>query len=171
MADHYGSLAGASAYIATLANGAAWAGSSDEARTSALARASRSLDGVYGARFPGTKTGRRAQSLAWPRTGALDHCTGETIPANDVPAEIEHAAYALALAELRTPGATSPEVTPGRLVKRQKVEGLEREFFGAGDGAQTSAEAMRPVNMMVEDALRCLLVKASGGASVCVVRV
>lgn len=170
MADHYGTLVAAAAYIATLANGARWAAANDGDRTNALIRASRSLDGIYGANFPGTKTGGRAQEREWPRTGAEDQCTGEALHDNEVPAEVEHAAYALALVELITPGATSPSFTPGTVMKREKVDALERERFGPNDGVSFSLADMRPQFAAVEDALRCLLVKAQGGGSVCVLR-
>lgn len=171
MADLYGNLPGALAYHEARGN-AAWSatGVTDPQRTAALVRASSALDGIYGSRFAGHKTGARAQALAWPRTGAFDHCAGEDIPSHEVPQEVVNAAYELALAELQAPGSSSPTVTPGRLVRRQKVDTIEREFFGPGDGAPGSADAMRPVLMAVEDALRCVL-SPSGGASVDLLRV
>lgn len=170
MADFYGTISDADAYIATLANGAAWPDASEADRTNALTRASRSMDGIYGARFPGSKTGGRAQTLAWPRTGASDQCTNETIPDDEVPVEIERATYVLALAELVTPGATSPSFTPGAVMKREKMDVMERERFGPNDGVSLSLEDMRPQFAAVEDALRCLLTKGQGGGSVCVLR-
>lgn len=170
MADMYGTTADATTYHADRGN-AAWsaAGITDAQRTAALVRASGALDGIYGGRFPGRKTGGRAQALAWPRTGARDACADEDIPDDEIPVQIENAAYELALAELVRPGSSSPTVTPGRVVKRQKVDTIEREFFSASDGASMSADAMRPVMMAVEDALRCVLVPAS--ASVDLLRV
>ncbi len=170
MADFYGALDSASAYHADRGN-AAWSASgvTDAQRTAALVRASGALDGIYGSRFPGYKTGGRVQSLAWPRTGARDACANEDIPDDEIPVQVENAAYELALAELVRPGSSSPTVTPGRVVKRQKVEGIEREFFSASEGAAMSPDAMRPVLMAVEDALRCILVPVS--ASVDLLRV
>jgi len=165
MADFYGTLEGAAAYHDARGN-AAWsaAGVTDSQRTAALVRASAALDGIYGPRFPGHKAGGRTQALAWPRTGAFDRCAGEDIPDDEIPQAVVSAAYELALAELQAPGSSSPTITPGRLVKRQKVEGIEREFFGPSEGVSGSADAMRPVLMAVEDALRCILVPASGGS-------
>lgn len=162
MADFYGTLAGAATYHADHGN-AAWsaAGVTDDQRTAALVRASAALDGQYGGQFPGVKTGGRTQALAWPRTRARDACADEDIPDDEIPQAVESAAYELALAELVRPGSSSPTVTPGRVVKRQKVEGVEREFFSASEGASMSPDAMRPVLMAVEDALRCILVPAS----------
>lgn len=162
MADIYGTLAGATTYHDVRGNDA-WskAGVTDVQRTAALVRASSSLDGQYGSQFAGTKTGGRTQVLAWPRKGARDRCAEEDIPSGEIPQSVINAAYELALAELVRPGASSPTVTPGRVVKRQKVDTIEREFFSATDGASMSPDAMRPVLMAVEDALRCVLVPAS----------
>ncbi|WP_144223462.1 DnaT-like ssDNA-binding protein [Mesorhizobium amorphae] len=162
MAEIYGTLAAATTYHADRGNDA-WAapGVTDAKRTAALVRASSSLDGQYGAQFPGTKTGGRTQVLAWPRKGARDHCADEAIPDTEIPQAVINAAYELALAELLKPGDSSPTVTPGRVVKRQKVDTIEREFFSAAEGASTSLDAMRPVLLAVEDALRCILVPTS----------
>lgn len=170
MADIYGTLAGATTYHADRGN-AEWAkaGVTDVQRTAALVRASSSLDGQYGSRFPGTKTGGRTQALAWPRKGARDRCAEEDIPSDEIPQAVINAAYELALAELLRPGSSSPTVTPGRVVKRQKVDTIEREFFSASEGTSMSPDAMRPVLTAVEDALRCVLVPAS--ASVDLVRI
>ncbi len=165
MADHYGDLPGAAAYHDARGN-TAWsaAGVTDPQRVAALVRASSALDGIYGDRFAGRKTGGRTQALAWPRTGAFDHCAGEDIPSDEIPQEVVNAGYELALAELLQPGSSSPTVTPGRLVKRQKVDTIEREFFGPNDGVPSAADDMRPMLMSVEDALRCILRPASRGA-------
>lgn len=161
---HYGTLSGALAYHAAHGN-TAWSSvtATDEQRTIALTRASATLDGQYGLRFPGRKTGGRAQALAWPRTGASDRCAGEDVAADEVPLEIESAAYEIALAELTGQGKTAPTVTPGRMTKVEHVDVIEREFFGPADGVPVSADAMRPVLTTVEDLLRCLLLPASGG--------
>lgn len=171
MADHYGDLPGAAAYHDARGN-AAWsaAGVTDPQRAAALVRASSALDGIYGNRLAGRKTGGRTQVLAWPRIGAHDYCADEDIPSDEIPLEVVNAAYELALAELQAPGSSSPTVTPGRLVKRQKVDTIEREFFGPGDGVSGTPDDMRPVLTAVEDALRCVLSR-SGGASVDILRV
>lgn len=160
--DHYGTLAGALAYHQARGNGA-WldAEKTEAQRTAALIRASGSLDGVYGERFDGRKAGGRVQPLAWPRIGARDHCADEAIPDDEIPQGVINAAYELALAELVMPGASAPSVTPGRVTKREKVDVIEREFFGSDAGV--SADDMRPVLTAVEDALRCLLSSGGGG--------
>ncbi|MFK3965683.1 DnaT-like ssDNA-binding protein [Ensifer adhaerens] len=151
----YGTLAGALAYHEDRGNVAWSAGTvTDPQREAALLRASEALDGIYGPRFPGKKA-TRTQERAWPRVGAVDHCADEPIPEGDTPAEIETAAYALALAELQSPGSSTPTLTLGKSVKRQKVGNIEREFFSPA--VPITLESLRPVLTAVEDALRCIL--------------
>lgn len=157
MAEYYGSLAAALSYHEARGN-AAWtaAGVDDQKREAALLRSSEALDGIYGPRFPGKKA-TRAQVRAWPRVGAVDHCSGEDIPEDETPVEVETATYALALAELTSPGSSTPTLTLGKSVKRQKVGNIEREFFSPEEGVAITIESLRPVLTAVEDALRCLL--------------
>lgn len=164
MPDYYGDLTGALAYNAARGN-AAWsaAGVTDPQREAALLRASEALDGMYGSRFSGQPTGGRAQVRAWPRDGAVDHCTDETLPNDAVPVEIENATYALALAELVTPGSMSPSYIPGAVMKREKAGQVERERFGSSEGGAFGLDAMRPQLAAVEDALRCLLAPKGAG--------
>ncbi|QFY77813.1 hypothetical protein DUD43_09025 [Alcaligenes faecalis] len=168
---YYGSLDGALEYHSMSAGGAAWSadGVANAQRTAALVRASRSLDGQYGERYPGKPTQGRAQSLAWPRSGAVDHCANEALPDHSVPLEIEHAAYALALVELLTPGVSSPSFTPGAVNKRERVDVIERERFGPADGVALTLDMQRAQLAEVEDLLRCLLVNR--GATQCILRV
>ncbi|MFD2248935.1 hypothetical protein FHS82_001051 [Pseudochelatococcus lubricantis] len=153
MADFYGSLPDALVYHADRGN-AAWSatGVTDTQRSAALVRASVYIDGRYGRRYPGQKTGGRAQALGWPREGAKD-CAGFNIADDVVPVEIEHAVYEAALVELTAAGSLSPTVTPGRVVTKEKVDVIEVEY---GDHV-VSADAMRPVHTIIDDILAPLL--------------
>lgn len=162
---HYGNLIDAGVYHAARGNTAWQAGHSDAEREAALLRASEALDGQYGARFPGTKTGGRAQVREWPRSGAVDQCTGEELPDNAVPLEVDNAAYALALIELETPGSLNPSVTPGAQNKREWAGPVGRERFAA----VSNVNAMRPIYATVDGGMRCLLL-AKGGSR-CLLRV
>lgn len=166
--EHYGTIDGALTYHQARDN-TAWSadGVTPDQQTAALIRASSSIDGLYGDQFPGKKAGGRDQILAWPRTGAYDHCADENIPDDEIPLAVEYATYAAALQELIEPGSLSPIVTPGRVTKREKVDVIEREFFGPERGPD--ADSMRPVLSTVEDALRCLL-SASGGGNIFLLR-
>lgn len=160
--NHYGTLESAQTYH-ELRHNMAWLNAevTDAQKTAALIRASSALDGVYSDKFGGVKTGGRQQLLSWPRICAMDYCANEVIPDDEVPTGIIHATYELALVELINPGTLAPSVTPGRVVKRQKVDSIEREFFGSDNGV--SAESMRPVLLAVEDALKCLISPSKGG--------
>ncbi|KRA63116.1 DnaT-like ssDNA-binding protein [Rhizobium sp. Root651] len=162
MADYYGTLAGALAYHESRGN-AAWtaAGVDDAKREAALLRASEAIDGIYGPRFPGKKVSR-SQARAWPRTGAVDLCSNEPIPEDETPVEVENATYALALAELTAPGSSTPTLTLGKSVKRQKVGSIEREFFSPQEGVPITIESLRPVLTAVEDVLRCIITPDPG---------
>src|SRR5690606_38058108 len=108
----------------------------------------------------------RAQPLQWPRVGARDACVTppEELPSDEVPQEVEHAAYALALLELTSPGASSPSFTPGAVMKREKAGEVERERFGPTDGVAINADTIRPVLATVEDHLRCVLAPRAGAS-------
>jgi len=84
-------------------------------------------------------------------------------------AEVENAAYAFALVELLTPGASSPSFTPGAANKRERVDVIERERFGPADGVALTLDMQRAQLAEVEDLLRCLLVNR--GATQCILRV
>lgn len=157
MAAYYGDLAGAGDYLAASPGVAKWTAATEAEREAALIRASRALDAQYGARFPGVKSGGRAQILAWPRIGAVDRCAREPIHEGETPREIAEAAYALALAELTSPGGSTPTVVPGEAIKRAKGGSAEVEYFGPGDGVKVDPAAMRPVMLEVEGLLRCIL--------------
>lgn len=120
-------------------------------------RGSSYIDGTYGPRFSGTPAGGFAQERAWPRTGAYAY--GSAIGSDVVPDAVVQASYFAAYAEALSPGSLSVTVTPGRQVKRQKVDTIEREFFEAGGDPVAAA---RPVITAVEGLLAPFLVPAGG---------
>lgn len=160
MTEFYGTLPGALAYHEARGN-AAWSadGVTDEHRTAALIRASSAIDGQYGPRFPGKKAGGREQGLAWPRAGAIDHCAGEAIPEDEIPVGVVNATYELALAELVSPGSSTPTVTPGQVVQSERVGPISTSYFEPAGGL----DAQRQVLFAVEDALRCVILPDQRG--------
>jgi hypothetical protein len=161
MPDFYGNVAAADAYQAARAN-TAWTGD-DMAKQAALIRASAYIDGKYQfenacgrweSLFSGVKTGGRAQTLQWPRTGATDN-EGSAIPPDEVPNEIEQATYEAALREIVNPGSLSPDYVATQAIKREKVGPLETEY-AVSDGASGAASA-RPVITTVDEMLAPLL--------------
>ncbi|MCO6050848.1 hypothetical protein NGM99_13775 [Mesorhizobium sp. RP14(2022)] len=126
--------------------------------TAARQRGSDYVDGAYGARFPGTPTGGIEQERAWPRTGAS--AAGSAIGSDVIPARVVNASYQAALLELNAPGSLSVVADPSKRVRRQKVEGIEREFFEPGtDGPVTG-----PVSTAIEGLLAPLLIPANAPA-------
>nr|WP_019365259.1 DnaT-like ssDNA-binding protein [Pseudomonas luteola] len=159
MPQYYGTLEQANAY--NEARGYAWSGD-DAAKEAALLRASVYIDGRYVKRFPsgryesmfpGVKTGGRSQERAWPRTGAVDY-EGNVIPSDEVPQEVLAAVAEAAWRELANPGSLSPDYVPSKLVKRQKVDVIEREFFEPGElGSAPSTPVVSVIDNLIAPVL------------------
>jgi len=108
--------------------------------------------------------GRGLQGLAWPRSGVVD-CNGDTIPNDEVPVEVQQATFLAALAEIASPGVLTPTVTPGKQVKRVKVDVIEQEFMtpvDQGDGGVDPTKMLRPVLTAIQDLLKCLAALPDG---------
>lgn len=160
----YGDDAGFNAWLS--ANGFTLPGGAPSAAV-LRERGSAYLDGTYGARFSGYPAAGIAQENAWPRLGAYAY--GAAIPADVVPDAVVKAAYAAAWQEATSPGSLSVAVTPGRMIKRQKVEGaVEREFFEPGAGL-SAVEASTVVLSSIEGLLQPFLTSANGYPAVLVV--
>ncbi|MFC4729097.1 DnaT-like ssDNA-binding protein [Coralloluteibacterium thermophilus] len=158
--SHYGTLAAADEYHAARGR-AEWVGASEPDRAAALVRGSDYVDQRYatagcGATFPGTRTGGRNQERAWPRTGAQDR-DGNAIPPDQVPAEVERAAYEAAYRELLNPGSLSPDYVPAQQVTREKVGPIEVSYAGSQDGSGS-----RPVIPVIDEILAGLLFRPCG---------
>lgn len=95
-------------------------------------RGSQYIDGLYGSRFSGQPTEGFAQERAWPRSGAYSH--GQSIPTDLIPVAVEQAAYAAAFQEALKPGSLSVSAMNAGVLKRKKIDVLEKEYFeGSGD--------------------------------------
>lgn len=117
-------------------------------------RGSAYIDATYGARFSGTPKEGIDQERAWPRIGATAY--GNPIADTATPGAVEKASYHAAYAEAVSPGSLSVIATPGRQIKRQKVEGaVEREFFESG--TTDAVAAATPLLSAVEGLLAPLL--------------
>ena len=125
----YGTDAGLADYLAT--NGLVLPA---EAPSPAILRqrASDYIDGLYEARFTGTRTDPLNQDRAWPRTGAVAGIVA--VPSDVIPMAVERAAYAAAVHEGQNDGALSVAASQAGAVKRKKIDVIEKEFFeGSGD--------------------------------------
>ncbi len=104
------------------------------------------VDRAYAARlYCSRPTEGAAQERAWPRTGA--QLGGAEIAPDEIPLAWIHASYRAAWLEFQTPGRFSRTHDLTRIVKRQKVDSVEREFFeppalkaGAGGASATVDE-------------------------------
>ena len=98
----YGTNEGLSAYA--VSTGRVVSGDPEVARNVGAAF----IDGSYGPRFSGIRTGGFAQARAWPRTGAVTS-EGFPIPSEIVPETVIHASYEAALRHDAKPGSLSPD--------------------------------------------------------------
>lgn len=111
-------------------------------------RGSAYLDGLYGPRFVGTPTDGFTQERAWPRTDAEAY--GTAIPSDTVPVAIEQASYFAAYQEAVSPGSLAAATSPGRSVKRKKIDVIETEFFeGSGDAVSDATLRLSTVEGLV----------------------
>ncbi len=137
-ANSYCDETDANAYFELRGN-TAWTGissSPDQGKPAALIRATAAIDATYRSRFGGTKTGGRAQSLQWPRSGAYD-AEGELIASDEIPQEVIDATCEAALRELAEPGSMMPDIAAGGVEKRIKAGSVEIERFGNAPAAAT----------------------------------
>jgi len=159
----YGTLERADAYHQERGN-TAWAAGEEVARKAAMLRGTAYIDGRYRvllpsgrwvSLFPGVRTAGRDQPDEWPRTGATDS-EGSRIPADEVPIEVEHAAYEAGLRELVRPGSLSPDYVASSLAIRKKVGPIEIAY---SDKAADGGVPIRPVITVVDELLASLLRK------------
>lgn len=109
--------------------------------------------------------GRGLQGLAWPRTGVTD-CNGDSVPANEVPTEVETATCIAALAELTSPGILTPTIIPGKQKKSVKVDVIQEVYMTPQEqgkrGLMDPVETLRPVLTAISDLLKCMAVFPDG---------
>jgi hypothetical protein len=124
------------------------------------------VDGLYGIRFVGEKTGGWEQERAWPRIDA--YAGGTAIPDEVVPLPVIHASYEAALQEAREPESLSLIGSAAERVKREKVEGaVEVEYQQAS--SDEFASAITPVMTVIEGLLAPFLRPVGGFPSILVV--
>lgn len=120
-----------------------WTGE-DSLKEAAIRRATAFLSNSY--TWQGVRTKGRSQALAWPRSGVVDQ-EGYGIAASEIPIEIQNAVAEIALRELVTPGAMTPDFKASDLVKREKVGPIETEYALSN----VTADSQRPVLTVVRD--------------------
>lgn len=107
-------------------------------------RGSDYLDALFNApfdpkapRFSGYPTDPLTQERAWPRTGATAY--GSAIASDTIPTAIINASYAAGWHEANNLGSLAIAATASGVVKREKMDVIETEYF-AGTG-NVSADA------------------------------
>lgn len=108
------------------------------------------VDAAYEARLQcSSRTGRFAQERAWPRTGHFAGC--DPVPDNLIPQAWINASYRAAYLQASQNGWAQGGYDPNRLTKREKVDVIEREFFGASEGAASGNAAPGfPVDPLID---------------------
>lgn len=110
------------------------------------------VDAAYGWRLQcSRKSGGFDQLLEWPRTG--HYVNGESVPSDLIPQAWIIASYRAAYLEAVTPGWATTGTNGARQTKREKVDTIEREFFGPDDGAGTDAAAGMPSDSIINGML------------------
>lgn len=131
---YYGDVTRATTYHEARGQGDRWAAIED--KEAALQRGTDYCDqryreklksGRWVSMFPGSKANGRSQDREWPRTDATDY-EGNDIADDEVPEEVEHAAYEAALLEGEDPGSLSPQYVASEQAKREKVGPVEVEY-------------------------------------------
>lgn len=143
--------------------GVSYAAYADSAIEQSARRSTRYIDGKFRNRFPGTKVKGRSQALEWPRYVApsVDQTTEDlplsdwltnllTITSTEVPVEIIEATHHAMKRDLVSPGALSPDVTPGKIKTEVAVEGAISVKYGT---AASAVDTMRPIVTDIEEVL------------------
>jgi len=130
----------------------------DETTDSAILRASLWLS-TYPEWDGAMACGRGLQGLSWPRSGVTD-CNGDSVPDDEVPAEVKQATYLAALAELSSPGILSPTITPGKQQRSVSVDVISVTYMTPQEQGFTSSkdpiDTLRPMLTAINDLLKCM---------------
>jgi len=156
-------VAGANSYV-TAAEARAFAtargitlDASDAVVEAQLVRAMDYLE-AQRASYQGYKTDPETQELQWPRTGVVIDCK-YSVPENSIPKELKHAQMLLVLEDFA--GIVFMPSSDGRVVKREKLDVIEREFAVPNDMKMTGLPtASMPA---VDAALAPLFAPCGGG--------
>ena len=117
--------------------------------------------------YQGSKTyPEHPQAMQWPRTGVIIDCDYE-LPEDQIPSELKKAQMQCCI-EIQN-GFALMASTDGRVVKRTKVDVIEKEFFSSTERGESGGPA---ASFPAVDALLAPLYRACGaGGLVTTVRV
>lgn len=103
-----------------------------------------------------SRTGGFTQELAWPR--ANHRVNGQLVPDDLIPQQWINASYRAAYLQATNPGWATNTSNPDRVVKRQKADVLEREFFAAGqNGGKSDVAPGMPADSTINGLVKALL--------------
>lgn len=157
--ESYVTTADANAYA--LARGLAFPIDDEAVAEQALRRATTWLDATYGGYFSGERLNGREQSLQWPRANAYDNSgTPIALPSDEIPIEIINATIEAAVREMASPGALSPDVTPGEIIEEVSVDGAVAVKFANGSGVS----GQMPIVSVIDHILGTLISISHGTA-------
>lgn len=157
-ADALASLAEVDAYHQARGN-SAWMDGATSEREQAIVRATQFISTAFS--FKGERANQRDQAQAWPRSGVED-AEGYSVPSDAVPVEVRRAVAEVALRELASPGAMTPDYTPHDRISAESVGPISVTY----DLSRIDPQGARPVLLVVGDILRGLLATAATTSTV-----
>ena len=129
----------------------------DDAEAEVLAIDAMDYLEAHRARYQGSKTHPGVQALQWPRTGVVLDCS-YSLPDNVIPTELKQAQGHLMIEAFS--GTPLMPSSDGRVVKREKVDVIEREFM---TGKEMGTSGVPAPSFPTVDALLAPLITACGG--------
>ena len=123
----FGTLAEANTYMSARIGAEDWLAASTANKSRAMVTATRWINRTP---WPGAKTDP-AQDGAFPRTGLT--CEGVAVPDDEIPVNVEHASYELALVVLEDAEAQGKSDT-GSNIRRVMAGQVQVEFFRGTSG-------------------------------------
>ena len=103
-----------------------------EAKDAAILRA---MVYIESCNYKGVKTDRD-NPLKWPRDG-VDDIDGFAVDSDEIPQEVINALSQAFYEEMTEPGSLQPSIGRDDLVKKEKIDVIETEYFEHGSPART----------------------------------
>ncbi len=157
-AESYDTIENIAAYAVKVGKSFPITGSDGPATAAAIAaaeaaarRATAWIDGEYRSRFQGAPT-TAEQALEWPRSGVMYR--GTELPEDIIHRKIKEATAEAAIRELANPGALSPDVIPGAIKTRVRVEGAVDVTYAEGAGAEGQIPVIKTIGDLLADFLK-----------------
>lgn len=106
------------------------------------------IDAAYGAKLTcSRRAGGFEQELEWPRKGHV--MNGEIVPDDLIPKAWIKASYRAAYLEAMTPGWATTGTDPNRVTRREQVDVISVEYFGAAEVAAGASATGMPADSII----------------------